>query len=89
MNNSYLHKNTLKCSDFLLLALLLHISACNSPLENNNYLFNSIDNKVSGLDFTNNVIENEDFNILEYLYFTTEAELPSVISTTMGWMIFF
>ncbi len=69
MNNSYLHKNTLKCSDFLLLALLLHISACNSPLENNNYLFNSIDNKVSGLDFTNNVIENEDFNILEYLYF--------------------
>lgn len=69
MKNSYLYIKSLKCFYFLLLALLLHFSACNRPVENNNYIFNSIDNKVSGLDFTNEIHENEDFNILEYLYF--------------------
>jgi len=69
MKNSYLYIKSLKCFYFLLLALLLHFSACNRPVENNNYIFNSIDNKVSGLDFTNEIHENENFNILEYLYF--------------------
>jgi len=69
MKNNYLYKITIEYSNYFLLFLLLHFGGCNHSVENNNFLFNSIENNLSGLDFTNTVIENEDFNILEYLYY--------------------
>ncbi|MBC7884300.1 MAG: VCBS repeat-containing protein [Saprospiraceae bacterium] len=43
--------------------------SCSKQKDHYAYLFDKIDTQNSGLDFTNTVRENEDFNILEYLYF--------------------
>ena len=48
--------------------LLLNLMACSSG-EKDVVLFEKLDSKKTHIDFSNNITETKDFNILDYLYF--------------------
>jgi len=55
---------------FLSVIMVTFTSSCKKPTgDKSTFLFTSVNSKDSGLDFVNTVTENEEFNILEYLYF--------------------
>jgi hypothetical protein len=61
-------KNTV----FLLLVLLI-ISSCKPEDKNTDTLFSNLPPASTHIDFTNQLTETEDFNIIEYLYFNNGA----------------
>lgn len=52
-----------------LLAFFLVVSCDNSTDLKNDLLFEEISPSYSGVDFANNLVETDQFNIIEYLYF--------------------
>ena len=58
---------------FLLLCLIgFSISSCNPEIEEeikNDYLFNKLSSKVSGVDFVNEIHEDPSHNIINYIYY--------------------
>jgi len=48
--------------------LLLNLMACSSG-DKDVVLFEKLDSKKTHIDFSNNITETKDFNILDYLYF--------------------
>lgn len=60
----------LKGQHFVLFgALSLLVSSCNQNPEIGSALFKNIPSSISNVRFSNNLVETEDFNIIEYLYF--------------------
>ncbi len=60
----------LKGQHFVLFgALSLLVSSCNQNPEIGSALFKTIPSSISNVRFSNNLVETEDFNIIEYLYF--------------------
>ena len=53
------------------LFLFLFLAACSHQNHEGSHqpLFQAVPSEVSGITFSNQLIENEDFNIIEYLYF--------------------
>ncbi|EKB50856.1 VCBS repeat-containing protein [Cecembia lonarensis] len=53
------------------LLLFLFLAACSRQNHEGSHqpLFQAVPSEVSGITFSNQLIENEDFNIIEYLYF--------------------
>ncbi|MEB2775666.1 VCBS repeat-containing protein [Algoriphagus sp. D3-2-R+10] len=49
---------------------LLIFSSCNKETKSGSeYLFVELDSNITGIDFSNQLTETEEFNIIEYLYF--------------------
>lgn len=61
-------KNTI----FILLVLLF-ISSCKPEDKNENSLFSRLSSEVTNINFSNQLTETEEFNIIEYLYFNNGA----------------
>jgi len=60
----------LKLQHFVLFsALFLLVSNCNQNPGSESALFKIVPTSVSNVFFSNNLVETEDFNIIEYLYF--------------------
>ena len=60
----------LKLKHFVLFsALFLLVSNCNQNPGSESALFKTVPSSVSNVRFSNNLVETEDFNIIEYLYF--------------------
>lgn len=60
----------LKLQHFVLFsALSLLVSTCNQNPGAESALFKTVPSSVSNVRFSNNLVETEDFNIIEYLYF--------------------
>lgn len=61
-----------------LLALFFSFLIFSSCREQGNsgseYLFAELDSNITGIDFTNQLTETEEFNIIEYLYFYNGGE---------------
>ena len=49
--------------------LSLTVTTCNQSKSSESTLFNSVPSSLSNVSFSNNLVETEDFNIIEYLYF--------------------
>jgi len=54
---------------FASLALIIFISACSSEKKKINALFEVLDSKRTGLDFSNDLSNNKEFNLFKYMYF--------------------
>ena len=59
-------------SAYILLFLLL-LSSCKSREKTENTLFSIIASQETNIDFSNKLTENDEFNIIEYLYFNNGA----------------
>ncbi len=51
------------------IVLIVFISACSSEKRTKNVLFEVLESKRTGLDFSNNLSFNKEFNLFKYLYF--------------------
>lgn len=56
-----------------LIILLLCLSSCSHEKNHEDRLFSLLPPSVTGIDFRNQLTEDEDFNIIEYLYFNNGA----------------
>jgi hypothetical protein len=54
---------------FASLALIIFISACSPENKKINALFETLDSKRTGLDFSNQLSYNKEFNLFNYMYF--------------------
>ncbi len=52
-----------------ILSLLIYSSCNEEGKSGSEYLFVELDSNITGIDFTNQLTETEEFNIIEYLYF--------------------
>src|SRR5947208_6456063 len=60
-----------KCSHIIVVSILLlafFLSACKSK-KKESFLFEALDSKRTGLDFSNTLSYDEKFNLFKYLYF--------------------
>jgi hypothetical protein len=56
-----------------ILFLLLFVSCCKPEVKKGDTLFSLLQPSSTNVDFKNNLAENEQFNIIEYLYFNNGA----------------
>ncbi|MFC2113094.1 VCBS repeat-containing protein [Bacteroidota bacterium] len=57
----------------LILSALLFVFSCKHEGKEGDYLFSSLSPNTTYVDFVNQLTENEQFNIIEYLYFNNGA----------------
>jgi enediyne biosynthesis protein E4 len=57
----------------VILILCIILPACRSSEKNVDHLFTILSGSETGINFTNELEENDDFNIIEYLYFNNGA----------------
>ena len=62
----YLNKT---CSRIILLLLTISLSECSSKKNIEHPLFETLDHTKTGLNFSNNLRYNKEFNLFKYLYF--------------------
>ncbi len=74
---------------FVGLALIVFIPACSSEKKTKDPLFQALDSKRTGLDFSNDLSYNKEFNLFKYMYFYNGSGVGAGDFNNDGWIDLF